>query len=299
MGRSLGIDLVPLKTCSYDCLFCQVGQTRMLTLERAEWVPLRDVLAEFQSWLNRGEAADWLTLAGSGEPTLHSGFGDLIDALHGLCKIPVALLSNGSLFHLPDVRRAAGRADLVKVSLSAWDDASFRRVNRAPPRLRFNEVVEGLQQFGCDFRGELWLEVFLMAGINDDEEAVRKIAALADGMGPRHIHLNTVARPPADEGARPVPRVVLDHLAGLFHPRAEVIASPVMTDEPAVGGDWDDAHLLAMLARHACTSEDLSRAAGRHAPDVLRRVTALVAARQVREEVRDGEVYYVSASVEG
>lgn len=225
LGRSLGIDLVPLKTCSFDCLFCQAGLTSSRTLERREYAPVLEVIAEIDAWLSSGGTADYITLSGSGEPTLHSRFGDVLDAVRERCSIETALLTNSSLLYLPEVRSAACKADLVKVSLSAWNQGSFEDINRPHPDLEFKNIVEGLRSLRGEFSGKLWMEVFVLAGMNDRAESVQKIAALADNICPDRIHLNTVARPPAEETAVRVPANVLERFASLFNPRAEVIGS--------------------------------------------------------------------------
>ena len=143
LGRSLGIDLTPGKVCSFDCVYCQLGRTRNRTLVRRAWVPLREVLAELDDWFERDGRADFVTLSGSGEPTLHPGFGDVIRHAGTASVVPVALLTNGSLLWDPEVRRGAAAADLVKVTFSSWDQSSYERIHRADPGLRFEEVLEG------------------------------------------------------------------------------------------------------------------------------------------------------------
>jgi len=223
-GRSLGIDLAGGRRCSFDCVFCEVGKTDCLTLQRQEYVPTSAVIGEFQAWLAEDGVADVITLAGSGEPTLHSGFGAIIDAVHTACTIPVALLTNSSLLTDPDVRASAARADIVKVSLGAWDEGSFEALNHPVPGLSFSVVMQGLRLFRVQYRGHLRVEVMLVRGVNDVPWQVERIAALAAELQPATVQLNTVVRPPAFTDARPLDDVSLERLAGLFTPKAEVIA---------------------------------------------------------------------------
>ena len=137
-GRSLGVDLTPLKTCSFNCVFCQLGPTPRTTLERREYVPVQSVKNEILRWRDAGGTADYATLSGSGEPTLHSGFGEVLRFLKAELPCSAVLLTNGSLLHLPEVRAAAAEADVAKLSLSAWDDDSFRQINRPHPDLDFH-----------------------------------------------------------------------------------------------------------------------------------------------------------------
>ena len=266
LGRSLGVDLTPVKRCSFDCLFCQVGRTTDSSLVRGELVPYDEVMEELSDWLKRGGQADCISLAGSGEPTLNTRFGDVLTAVKRLCDIRTALLSNGSLMYMPEVRDAAVNADLVKVSLSAWDSDSFELVNRPDPGLAFSDLVDGLCKFREQYDGEMWLEVFALAGCNDSVESMKKIATIAADIGPDRIHLNTVTRPPADESARAVRREALEELAGLFTPHAE-IAETGNAATGTGGGSVDASGLLSMLARRPCTSADVARGLG-VGPDV-------------------------------
>ncbi|MBW2097072.1 MAG: radical SAM protein, partial [Deltaproteobacteria bacterium] len=137
------MDLIPHKTCSQDCVFCQLGRTPKKTLARREYVPMGEVLDELGRWLKRDGRADHITLSGSGEPMLHSRFGEILRFVRKNSTLKVVLLTNGSLFHLPQVRREASEAHIVKISLSAWDQASYRWVNRPHPHLDFKEVIGG------------------------------------------------------------------------------------------------------------------------------------------------------------
>ena len=250
LGRSLGIDLVPLKTCSFDCVFCQAGRTTCQTLERKEYVSLREVLAELDAWLAAGGTADYVTLAGSGEPTLHSRFGEVLEAVGARCGARRALLSNGSLFHLSEVRAAAAHADLVKVSLSAWDEATFAAVNRPHTELTVEAVAAGLSAFRAEFTGTLWLEVFVVAGVNDSPDGIAGIAETARSIRPDRVHLNTVVRKPAESSARPVSAEALEAFAGMFVPRADVIADPLV---PGINSDDPDAIGNRPILKEPCT----------------------------------------------
>ena len=223
-GRSLGVDLTPYKTCSQDCVFCQLGRTTHKTVRRKEYAPLGSVLEEISEWLSTDGDADYITLSGSGEPTLHARFGQVLEFIRSNSRLPAVLLTNGSLFHLPEVRHGARHADIVKVSLSAWDHASYVWVNRPHPDLRFDQIVDGQKAFRNEFRGKIWMEVFLVAGMNSSSADVVRISRLAEKIRPDRIHLNTAVRPPAEAFAAPLGREELVLLAQIFHPAAEVIS---------------------------------------------------------------------------
>ena len=164
LGRSLGVDLVPFKTCTYDCIYCQLGRTTNKTIQRKEWVPLDDVVTELETKLS--SQPDYITLSGSGEPTLYSRTGELIDRIKAVTNVPVAVLTNGSLLWNQEVRARLMNADLVVPSLDAGDEAMFRAVNRPHEDISFERMLQGLIDFRHEFQGKYWLEVFLLAGHN-------------------------------------------------------------------------------------------------------------------------------------
>ena len=288
-GRSLGIDLTPLKTCSLDCVFCQLGRTKVKTVDRDEYVCASDVIEEIETWLASGVEADYLTLSGSGEPTLNTQFGQVLEFL-GRQSIPSALLTNGTLFSLPAVREAASLASVVKISLSAWDQRSFEWVNRPHASLDFKTVYSGLQKFRNAFDGQLWIEVFLLAGMNAMAKDTEKIARLARDLKPDRIHLNTIARPPAEDFAAPVSRTRLEHLAGLFEPAAHIAAdfTPRRTSKTIA----DEASILAMLARRPCTMKQVEAAFEMHLNEVSKILGELMRNDRIRANIRDNDVYY-------
>jgi wyosine [tRNA(Phe)-imidazoG37] synthetase (radical SAM superfamily) len=295
-GRSLGVDLSKPKTCSLDCIFCQLGRTRKTCIERKAYVPEAEVISELKDWLETSGEADYITLSGSGEPTLHSRFGEVLEFVHRNSRIPALLLTNGTMLYLPQVRKAASHASIVKVSLSAWDDASYRLVNRPHPELRFEDLVEGEKTFRKEFKGELFLEVFLIKGINAAPEDVKKIAALAKDIGPDRVQMNTAVRPPAEVSALPLAREEMAALSTLFDPPAEIIAefsprpgSPVQANQEAI---------LSMLKRRPCTAEQIAEAFGMHINEVSKYLGKLTGNQEVISERRNELIYYTVLSSE-
>ena len=197
-GRSLGVDLVRPKTCSLNCIFCQLGPTATTTTQRCADIAVGEILAELDAWMRAGGQTDFVTLGGSGEPTLHPRFGEILHWIRDNLPFRSLLLSNGTLFPLEDVRRDAAQADVVKVSLHAWDQASFERIARPHASLRFDAILESYVRFRSIFRGRLHVEVFVLPGVNDRPEQMARIAALAQRFQPDVIDLNTLDRPSAD-----------------------------------------------------------------------------------------------------
>jgi wyosine [tRNA(Phe)-imidazoG37] synthetase (radical SAM superfamily) len=297
LGRSLGVDLTPRKTCTFDCVFCQLGRTTHKTMTRKEYVPTEGVLAEFEAWSKGNGNADYITLSGSGEPTLHSGFGEVLRFIRSRSSIPSVLLTNGSLLHLPEVQEAASRAHIVKVSLSAWDQASFGWVNRPHPDLSFERIIEGQKAFRGRFKGQIWLEVFLVGGMNSLPSDVAKIAALAKEIRPDRIHLNTAIRPPSEDFAVPVSRERLESLTSLFYPEAEVIAEFEAKQKVEVHAAQEEIH--SMLQRRPCTAQEIAETFGMHPNEVSKYLGKLLRDKRIRAQVRNTLLYYVADSEAG
>lgn len=289
-GRSLGIDLCPMKTCSYDCVFCQLGRTPTTTTERSEMYPLKDICDELSEWLDAGDNAKYITLAGCGEPTLYSRFGELIDFIHSKTDIPVLILSNGSLFNLPEVRTAAAKADVVKLSMSAWNQQLLELVNRPAKGITFDEMLEGEIAFRRDFVGKLVVEVFLLGGMNAIQADVAKIAECVARIKPDTIHLNTVTRPAAEDFAYAVDKEKLERFAELFTPKAEI--PPEVLGSPVLNGKVDETKIIDLVRRRPVTLEQLAETFGIHPNEVAKITGKLIRDDVFVMETRDAKTYF-------
>ena len=289
LGRSLGVDLVPFKTCTYDCIYCQLGRTTHKTIERREWVPLDEVVGELRAKL--ASRPDYVTLSGSGEPTLHSRLDELIGQVHRRTDIPVAVLTNGSLLWQRQVQDQLLEADLVMPSLDAGDAALFRAINRPHDAISFEAMVEGLADFRRRYKGRYWLEVMILGGHTAVEAEVAKLAAHVRRIRPDRVQLNTVTRPPAEDFAAPVPAARLRELAALFDPPAEVIA-PAALEPAAASADAGPEAILEVLRRRPCTLEDLACGLDLHPSAVLKCLEALRADGRVAASFRDRVCYW-------
>ncbi|MHC4423584.1 MAG: radical SAM protein, partial [Planctomycetota bacterium] len=175
LGRSLGVDIVPFKVCTLDCVYCQLGSTINKTIERKEYIPIEPVLAELKDRLDGGLQADFITVSGSGEPTLNSRLGELIDGIKKITDIPVAILTNGTLLYRGDVRADCAKADVVVPSLDAGDEETFRKINHPCSDISIEKLVSGLCAFRKEFAGQIWLEVFLAEDLNTNAEQITKL----------------------------------------------------------------------------------------------------------------------------
>lgn len=294
LGLSLGVDLVPEKTCSFDCVYCQLGPTDETTIERSEYVPVDAVVAAVRKRLSEIEPPDYVTLGGSGEPTLHSGFGRVARGIRETTDVPICLISNSSLFYLPEVREACAPLDLIIPSLDAPDAETFKRVNRSHPEITFERVVNGLEALRDDYDGEIWLEIFLLKDVNDSDAAIEKFRSLVERLSPDHVQLNTTVRPPAEDSAHAVSPERLAAIRSQLGGEAEIIARPE-AGENAIASQLDEAELLGMLRRRPCTTEDIVSGLGVHRHEVIKCLRRLEKQGQVQSERTGGEMFYQKA----
>ncbi len=275
LGRSLGIDLVPFKTCSYDCIYCQLGRTTNRTIERKEYAPLDEVLEELESRLAAGPEPDYVTLSGSGEPTLYSRLAPLIAGIKKRTNGPVAVLTNGSLLWDRDVQESLLGADLVIPSLDAGDEATFQRVNRPHPAISFKRMLAGLEDFRRRFPKPMWLEVLLLRALTATTAQLEKIGHLVEQINPDRVQLNTATRPPSEDFAVALPLEELKQAAQAFGGRAEVIADHYVARHDGYHrARWED--ILNLLMRRPCTLEDVATGLGLHPNEVAKHLDELV-----------------------
>lgn len=256
LGVSLGVDLLPAKICTLDCIYCECGKTKTLTTCRKEYVPAVEVESEIRDYLSGNPDLDYITFSGSGEPTLHSCIGELIKFLkYDYPRYRVALLTNGTLLHEPAVLKQVLDADLVKVSLDAGSVVSFVRINRPHSALQLSRITDGLINFRNIYSKELWVEVFLVKNINDNETELEKIKDFLKLIKPDKIHLNTLDRPGTESWVEAVEKSVMENIAGYLDD-ARLIDGP-----DATGGIFSTdiiEFITAIVKRRPCTAGDVS-----------------------------------------
>ncbi|HVK40561.1 MAG TPA: radical SAM protein [Candidatus Kapabacteria bacterium] len=295
LGRTLGVDPVPSKTCTYDCIYCQVGRTTEKTLERAHYVPIDEILEELGRALAEGVEADYVVIAGSGEPTLHAGLGAIIRGAHALTKLPVVVITNGSLLWRADVREDLMAADIVMPSLDAGDSQTYHYVNRPHGDLDFETIVDGIATFTREFDGEVWLEVFLLAGVTSIEAEMRKIAKLVATIAPTRTQINTATRPTAEDFAYAVSRERIEELASLIPGVVEIVGGDPVDDSRTGADEVTDDAIIGLIGRHPCTVREMATALRVHPRAVGRQLESLDREGRIKPVVRNGRIYYCAA----
>ena len=290
LGGSLGVDLVPPKTCTYDCIYCEVGPTTRLTLERQPY-RVEEIIREIEAYLEATPLLpDFLTLAGSGEPTLNRGIEQIIAVIKERTEIPVAVLTNGALLFLPEVRRALRLADVVLPSLDAAREKTFRRINRPAPGLTLERLLSGLKSFRREFQGQVWLEVMLLKGLNDTAEELEALKREIARLHPDKVQLNTAVRPVVEASALALDREEMAAAAAFLGDTAEVIAH--FDRQPARPAALPDDAFLEMLARRPMTAKDLALALGVPLDQVRRRLKRLHTAGLVSRDLYRDQGFY-------
>ncbi len=213
LGLSLGVSPIPDSTCNYSCIYCQLGRTRNMTNSREEHYPIKEIINEFKEFLKSNVKYDVVSIVGEGEPTLYSDLGNLIIELKKITEKPVVVITNGSLLSFDEVRRALLNADILLPSMDAFDEESFKKINRPYGKLKYEEVRKGLEIFSKDFKGELWLEIMLMKNINDSKEIIGKYKKILKTINYDRLYINTPVRPPAEEEIREIDKETMAYAA--------------------------------------------------------------------------------------
>jgi len=260
LGQSLGIDTIPLKTCNWNCVYCQLGRSMPLTNERREYVPVDDILLETEQTLksHKNGEIDWVTFVGSGEPTLHSRFGELIRGVKTLTTLPVAVITNGSLLYLPEVREELSPADAVLPTLDAGTAELYRKINRPHPQITFERLVDGLVAFRKEYRGKLWVEVMLVRGLNDTTEALEDIARILKRVKPDAVHINLPTRPPVETWVQPTDDEGLMRAMSILGNIAEVVHPAEGTFDLSGCKNVVDA-VISIITRHPMRQDELEK----------------------------------------
>jgi wyosine [tRNA(Phe)-imidazoG37] synthetase (radical SAM superfamily) len=295
LGRSLGIDLVPLKTCTYDCVYCECGETTRLSTKREIFFPVQEVYAELTDFLSTSPPLDFITFSGSGEPTLSLSIGEVIRFLKSnYPAYRVAVLTNGSLLSDPEVRRDLLPADVVLPTLSTVVNQTFLKIHRPESGISLEKILTGFVQFRKEYSGEIWLEVFIIPGINTSREELEGLRKIIRDINPDRVQLNTLDRPGTEEWVLPATREDLNRIQTMldfattekvepYHYRAVSASSP---ENPT-------RQIYDLLKRRPCTADDIVSATGLHIMEVSKILRELVATHdlQVKKEER-GFFYY-------
>lgn len=294
LGMSLGVDLIPHKICSLNCIYCECGRSTTLTGERKEYVPVEEVYSELRDFFDKNPDPDYITFSGAGEPSLHSRIGEVIAFVKALRpSIPLAVLTNGTLFSDPEVRGELMQADLVLPSLDAATEEALRRINRPLRSIRPNTYIEGLIDFSQEFTGEIWLEILILPEYNDDRENLEALKEALGRIRPHRIQLNTLDRPGTQGGLWPASHARLQEIGDfLGMEQVEIIAAPEESNKMKSYRSDLDAVILETLSRRPCTLEDLENILGLHSNEINKYLEQMKEAGKIESSHQKRGTFY-------
>ncbi len=294
LGMSLGVDLVPKKVCSLDCVYCEVGKTSKLTLDKKEYILLDKIKEELSSYFQNNPDPDFITFSGSGEPTLNSKIGEVLQYIkHEKPNIPVALLTNGTLFYDADVRQAIMDADVILPSLDAATEETFRKINRPQADLSIEKYIDGLIEFSKEFKGEIWLEIFILPGYNDTPEELAAMREVLLQIKPNRIQLNTLDRPGTVPHLRGATQAEMQKVADLLDmPQTTIVAAAAERKTTQAYRSDIATAIMETIVRRPCTLDDMSKILGLHINEINKYLDVLAAEGKVEAVELERGVFY-------
>ncbi|MFW5879741.1 MAG: radical SAM protein [bacterium] len=294
LGMSLGVDLVPKKVCTLDCVYCEVGKTTKLTVDRKEYIKLEKVKAELKNYFENNPDPDYITFSGYGEPTLNIHIGEVLQFIKQIKpSIPVAVLTNGTLFYDKKIRDALMDADVVLPSIDAATEEVFQKINRPSKKLSIDKHIQGLIEFRKEFKGEIWLEVFVLPTYNDSENELEELKKLIMQINPDSVQLNTLDRPGTVPDLRGATRKELLRIVNLWKlDNVKIIAaSPERKKQQSYRKDTETA-ILETIARRPCTPDDLAKILGMHLNEVNKYLDVLESENKIEMIRQERGVFY-------
>ncbi|MFO7952742.1 MAG: radical SAM protein [Bacillota bacterium] len=292
LGVSLGIDLVPFKTCTLDCIYCECGKTTFLTVERKEYVPLKEVIEELNHYLQMKPQLDYITFSGSGEPTLHSKIEQVINYLkENYQEYKVCLLTNGTLFKEEQVRKQVLKADLIIPSLDTASEKGFQQINRPHPSLNCLEIIEGLVNLRREYSGEIRLEILIAPGFNDTTEELASLKEAIEKIKPDSIQLGTLDRPGTEEWLEPADSKKMEEIATYLN-KAELIGNFTPGKKISAFDDSSNRQILQLLRRRPCTANDLCKSLNLRPAEIQKYINHLLAQDKIELERKERGIFY-------
>lgn len=291
LGYSLGIDLVPPKTCTFDCIYCEVGKTTNLTVERQDFNNAEDIIKETKDFLSKYTGRiDFITFTGSGEPTLNIKMGYLADEIRKFTSIPLALITNTALFSREDVRSEAMKFDVILPSLDSVTEESFKEVNKPHKKINLNDVINGLSLFADEYKGKILLEILFVKGVNDSDKEIIALRRILEKIHVDKVQINTVVRPPAYSNAKPIDESDRERIKNLLGDKVDVELAFNSNSAQKTNASKEDVENL--LKRRPCTYEQISSALGIPSEDLNTIIKELEKSNNFRVDKFGEEFYY-------
>jgi wyosine [tRNA(Phe)-imidazoG37] synthetase (radical SAM superfamily) len=296
LGISLGIDLVPHKTCTLDCVYCECGKTTDLTLEQKKYIRFKDIKEELDHFWTHNNDPDYITFSGSGEPTLNNELGTIIRYIKkSKPSIKIAVLTNSTLFNSPKVRNSLLKADLVIPSLDSVSKKSFLKINRPDKNLDIDMIVQGLKTFAREYKGQIWLEIFILPGFNNKESDLILLKRAIKNINPDLIQINTLDRPGTISDIKPASRFELESVKKFMgFDNIEIIAkiNENIRVNPAIEKKDVEAAIIKTINRRPCTRQDLVQLLGIESQILKKHISSLEKKTIIAGKKRERGIFY-------
>ena len=292
LGNSLGIDVVPFKKCSFDCIYCQLGRTPTKTVQSESFFPVSEIINDIQLVLDTDMSIDYITFSGSGEPSLNRDLGGLISMVKKATDIPVAVITNGSLLWKREVQENLLEADLILPSLDAGSESLFQYINRPHSSLHLENIIDGLVNFRTTFPGQMWLEIFLLSGVNTIQNDIEKIVSAVHRIRPNKIQLNTAVRPPAEPFVVPLSQEHMERFVDSFPCPTETIADYTKPFQERTQSAIPS-KIEELLKRRPCTLDDMTVALNVHRNELVKYLDALQKEGIIKSSRHKGRIYFL------
>ncbi len=299
LGKSLGVDLVPFKVCSLNCVYCETGRTTNLTSERKEYIPIDEIILELKDFFSERQDIDIITFSGAGEPTLNSGIGKIISFIKlNFPQYKLALITNGTLLTDSNLCEEIKDVDLILPSLDAVSENVFKKINRGKSNLSQAKIIQGLINFNRNYNSRMWLEIFLIPGFNDSHEELMLLVDAAKKINPERVQLNTLDRPGTESWVQPMAKKRLEEIAKLFLPlTAEVIAKFDYSKENNLASEKVKEKIMAIISRRPCTIDDLQHMTLNSKSVILKEIGMLISENKIKITTKErGDFFELKGS---
>lgn len=291
LGYSLGIDIIPYKTCSYNCIYCQLGRTTNQTTRQKGYFSEERILKEIKQIVNQKNPIDYITFSGSGEPTINTKIKNLIEKIQKITTIPIAVITNSSLLYRPAVQKSLLGADIVLPTLTTANDTTYKKIHRPVSPLTAKKVIDGLIRFRKIYKGKIYLELMFIRGFND---SIKEIMALKDAIKkikPDRVQLNTVVRPPSEVFAQPLTPKELNRVKKIIGENCEVVAE-FRKGENILKTDDKRRLILEYLKRRPGTQDDICKSLDINQNEVVKYLVDLLKRRMINIRRYRGKIFY-------
>ena len=294
LGNSLGIDVIPHKTCSYNCIYCQLGSEENTITDLTNYYSVDEIIYELKEALLNNKNIDYITFTGSGEPTLYKDLKKLIYEIKQITDIPVCIITNGSLLYKQEMRSNLLLADLIIPSLDAGNEETFKLIDNPNKEIDFDKMVEGLIEFKKVFKGEYWLEIFLLKDINDNEDELDDIIKIVKKIKPDRIQLITATRRVANEKAKALSDEELKKIKKYFNSKCDIEIDIPNISENHKGNTriLTEEDIVNFLIRQPDTAYIIAKSFNENERKVKELLDLLIKKNKVREEIVNGVVSY-------